>query len=183
LVPLIFVGGDVEKVGRIKEILPDAFYTTWDRIGESLEHAMSNPIEEPVVPGSVFEAYSGKRPPEKLGIKPESIVTLVNAPENFESVLGELPDDVTLRIQNRGRRDLTLWFPKSQADLEQRIEKMATFAEDGGLWVIWPKKSSGISSDLSQTVVRNAGLNTELVDYKICAIDQTWSGLRFTKRK
>jgi hypothetical protein len=163
--------------------LPDAIFTTWDRIGESLEQAMSKPIEEPVVPGSVFEAYSGKQLPEKLGIKPDAVVTLVNAPEKFDAILGELPEDVILRKQNRGRRDLTLWFPKSRLDLEHRIEKMAAFAEDGGLWIIWPKKSSGISPDLSQIIVRDAGLDTGLVDYKICAIDQTWSGLRFTKRK
>ena len=69
-VPLLFVGGDLKKVERIKEILPDATYTTWDRIDGSLKQAISKPLKDPVVPGSVFEAYSGKRLPIKLGIKP-----------------------------------------------------------------------------------------------------------------
>jgi len=182
-VPLLFVGGDLKKVERIKEILPDAIYTIWDRIGGSLKQAISNPLEDPVVPGSVFEAYSGKQLPKKLGIKSDYVVALLGAPENFDDILGEMPEGVTLRTQDRGRRDLTLWFPKSRVDLEHRLERMTAFAEGGGLWIIWPKKSSGIASDLSQTVVRKSGLDAGLVDFKICAIDKTWSGLRFTQRK
>ncbi|UCF59662.1 MAG: DUF3052 family protein [Anaerolineaceae bacterium] len=182
-VPVLFVGGDQEKVDRIKEILPDAFYTSWDRIDEALRLATSKPLEDPVVPESVFEAYSGVQLSKKLGITTDSIVALVGAPEKFEDTLGELPEGVMLRKRDRGRRDLTLWFPKSQADLEHRLERMSTHAEGGGLWIIWPKKSSGVVSDLSQTVVRRSGLDAGLVDFKICSIDKTWSGLRFTKRK
>jgi hypothetical protein len=182
-IPLLFVGGDLKKVDHIKEILPDAIYTTWDRIGGSLKQAITKPHEDPVVPGSVFEAYSGVQLPKKLGIKPGSVVALVGAPENFDDILGELPEGVTLRTRNRGHRDLTLWFPKSRSDLERRLERMTTFAEGGGLWIIWPKKSSGVESDLSQTVVRKTGLDAGLVDYKICSVDKTWSGLRFSQRK
>ena len=117
------------------------------------------------------------------GLKPGTVVALAGAPENFDKVLGELPEGATLRMQNRGNRDLTLWFPKTKAEMEQRLERMATFAEGGGLWIIWPKKSSGVVSDLSQTVVRKSGLDADLVDFKICSIDKTWSGLRFTQRK
>ncbi|HEY47686.1 MAG TPA: hypothetical protein G4O14_13010 [Anaerolineae bacterium] len=182
-VPLLFVGGETKKVGRIKEILPDAIYTSWDGIGGALKQAISKPLEDPVVPGSLFEAYSGVQLPKKLGIMPDTVVALVSAPENFENTLGELPAGVTLRKQNRGQRDLTLWFPKSRAELDHHLERMSTYAEGGGLWIIWPKKSSGVVSDLSQTVVRKSGLDAGLVDFKICSIDKTWSGLRFTQRK
>jgi hypothetical protein len=182
-VPLLFVGGDAEKVERIKEILPDAIYTVWDRLGDSLEHAIANPLDDPIVPESVFEAYTGASLPKKLGVKVDSVVALHGAPEGFEKTFGELPEGAVIRRQIRGGRGMTLWFPKSQKDLEHRIERMTAFAEEGGLWIIWPKKSSGIPSDLSQTIVRNAGLNAGLVDFKICSIDKTWSGLRFTKRK
>ncbi|HEY42967.1 MAG TPA: DUF3052 family protein [Anaerolineae bacterium] len=182
-VPLVFVGGDPEKVARIKEILPDVIYTTWDKLGDSLEHAIANPQEDPIVPESVFEAYAGASLPKKLGFKADSVVALHGAPEGFEKTFGELPKGVVIRRQVRGGRDMTLWFPKSQKDLEGQIEMMTDFAEEGGLWIVWPKKSSGISSDLSQTIVRNAGLGAGIVDFKICAIDKTWSGLRFTKRK
>jgi hypothetical protein len=182
-IPLLFVGGDQKKVGRIKEILPDAIYTHWDRIGESLKQAISKPLEDPVVPGSLFEAYSGKQLPIKLGIKPDSVLVLIGAPENIDDILGELPEGVILRKRDQGRRDMTLWFPKSREDMEHRLERMSTFAEAGGLWIIWPKKSSGVVSDLSQTVVRKSGLDAGLVDFKICSINKTWSGLRFTLRK
>jgi hypothetical protein len=182
-IPLLFVGGDQKKVGRIKKILPDAIYTHWDRIGESLKQAISKPLEDPVVPGSLFEAYSGKQLPIKLGIKPDSVLVLIGAPENIDDILGELPEGVILRKRDQGRRDMTLWFPKSREDMEHRLERMSTFAEAGGLWIIWPKKSSGVVSDLSQTVVRKSGLDAGLVDFKICSINKTWSGLRFTLRK
>jgi hypothetical protein len=180
---LLYVGGDPKKVGCIKEILPDAIYTHWFGIGGSLKQAISKPLEDPIVPGSLFEAYSGTQLPIKLGIKPDSVLVLVGAPENFDETLGELPAGVTLRKRDQGRREMTLWFPKSRADMEHRLDRMSAFAEDGGLWIIWPKKSSGVVSDLSQTVVRRSGLDAGLVDFKICSIDKTWSGLRFTLRK
>jgi hypothetical protein len=182
-VPLVFVGGDQEKVDRIMEILPDAIYTTWERLSGALKQATLKPLEDPVVPGSVFEAYSGVELSKKLGIKSDSVVALVGAPENFKYTLGKLPDGVVLRNRDQGRRDLTLWFPKSRSDLVQRLERMSAYAQGGGLWIIWPKKSSGVVSDLSQTVVRRSGLDADLVDYKICSIDKTWSGLRFTRRR
>jgi len=90
---------------------------------------------------------------------------------------------VTLSKQARGRPDVTLWFTKSRKELQRGIERMGAFADKGGLWIVWPKKSSGLASDLSQAVVREVGLAAGLVDFKICADDETWSGLRFTPRK
>jgi hypothetical protein len=110
-------------------------------------------------------------------------VALVGAPKDFEKTLGVLPGDVTLRRSSRARRDLTLWFVKNRKDLQRRLEQMALQFEDGGLWIIWPKKTSGLSTDLNQNVVREMGLATGWVDYKICAVDETWSGLKFTRRK
>jgi hypothetical protein len=182
-VPLVFVGGDRAKVARVREILPDASYATWHRIGPAVERAMAKPPARPVVPESSLAGYSGTPLPRKLGIKPGSVVVLAGAPEGFENVLGPLPEGVVLRRVSRGRRDLTLWFPRSRRDLERRIERMAEAIGDTGLWIAWPKKTSGVASDLTQTVVRRVGLDSGLVDYKICAIDATWSGLKFTRRK
>ena len=97
--------------------------------------------------------------------------------------MGPLPPGAALRRQATGRRDLTIWFIRSRQDLERRIKAMAEQAGQGGLWIVWPKKTSGIASDLSQVVVRKVGLATGLVDYKISAIDATWAGLRFRQRK
>ncbi len=182
-VPLVFVEGDPEKVARIKEMLPDAVYTTWNRIRNSLKRAIASPPIDPVVARSVMDAYAGTPLPKKLGIRANSVVALVGAPDGFEETLGELPEGVVFRRQLRGQPDVTLWFTRSRKDLDQGIERMGAFAEGGGLWIVWPKKSSGVTSNVSQGVVREVGLAAGLVDYKVCSIDETWSGLRFTRRK
>jgi len=107
----------------------------------------------------------------------------VDAPDDIESTLGPLPEGVTLRRTSRGRRDLTVWFAGSPRDLERRIGRMVAFAEQGRLWIAWPKKSSGSSAGLSQTLVRKVALAAGLVDFKVCAIDATWAALRFSIRK
>ena len=127
--------------------------------------------------------YSGKALPKKLGIKPGTVVVLVRAPDAFEQTLGELPTDVTVRHRNQGMRDLTLWFTRSRAELLAGIDSMARRHKTGRLWILWPKRASPLVSDHSESDVRRAGLTCGLVDYKICAIDDTWSGLKFATRK
>ena len=182
-VPLVFVGGDPTKVARIRELLPDAVYTTWDAIEAALDHAIVHPPEDPVVPRSTFDAYAGTPLPKKLGIKANSIVTLLGAPEGFEDTLGKLPRGAGLRRSDPDPHGVNLWFVRSRQELEDQIEGMGALAKGGGLWIAWPKKASGVVSDLSQTVVRRTGLGSGLVDFKICSIDATWSGLRFSQRK
>ncbi len=182
-VPLVFVDGDPAKLARIKELFPDAVYTTWNRIRSSLKRAIAHPPADPVVHRSLMAGYSGTPLARKLGIKADSVVTLVGAPQGFEKTLGSLPKGVTLRRQARGRCDLIIWFAKSRKELERRVERMSALAGKGGLWIAWPKKASGLTSDLSQGDVRKVGLAAGLVDYKICAIDATWAGLKFSRRR
>lgn len=182
-VPLVFIGGDPEKVKGIKKVLPDATYTSWEEIEYSLEEAIANPPSDPVTPDSIFDVYKGTPLQKKLGIKPNSVVALIGAPEGFEGTLGELPEGVTVRRKARGRADLILWFTKSKRVLKKRIERMADYIGEGYLWIIWPKKASKVETDLSQVVVRKIGLDSGLVDFKICSVDKTWSGLCFTRRK
>jgi hypothetical protein len=127
--------------------------------------------------------YSGTPLPRKLGIKPGSRVTLVNAPEGFAAGLGPLPDAVSLRDDVDGRSDVLLFFTRSRDELENRFADLARAIEpDGGLWVAWPKRASGVPSDLTENGVREIGLAAGLVDNKVCAIDDVWSGLRFVVR-
>lgn len=183
-VPLVFVGGELEKVNGIKKLLPDAVYTQWDQIYDPLRRAIDSPPVDPVVPSSVMAGYSGTPLPKKLGIKENAVVALVNAPKGIQETLGELPEGVVLRSGLQTIGDLTLWFVRSRAELEEGMSNtMVDFGDSAGLWIIWPKKSSGVKSDLTQNIVRQIGLASGLVDFKISAIDQTWSGLRFTKRK
>jgi len=181
--PLVVVEGDEEKTARMKRLVPDATYTPWSRIRSSLKRAIAQPPADPVVPESALAGYSGTPLPKKLGIKPGAVVGLVAAPEKFERTLGALPGDVTLRHDVRGRCDLIIWFPRSRGELRRRVDRMGSLAGKDGLWIAWPKKASRIPTDLDQTMVRRLGLDAGLVDYKICAIDADWSGLKFTRRK
>jgi CheY-like chemotaxis protein len=182
-IPLIFVEGDPEKVARIRGLLPDAVYTTWRNIGSSLKHAIAHPPSMPVNPKSVFEAYSDTPLVKKLGIKPNSVVALANAPHDFAEKLGDLPDGVTVRTRTSTRCDLTIWFNKSRKELRANIGKMAVTIGKGRLWIAWPKKGTSSVSDLTQQDVREIGLAAGLVDFKICSIDERWSGLLFTRRR
>jgi len=181
--PIVFVDGDPEKVARIKKHLPDAVYTDWSRIRSGLKRAIAHPPAAPVVPRSLLDGYAGTALPKKLGIKAESVIALAGAPPGFEDTLGDLPRGAVLRKGIRGPSDVTIWFTRSRKDLDRRIQQMAKRTGKGILWIAWPKKASGVKTDLSQADVREVGLAAGIVDYKICSIDATWSGLLFTKRK
>ncbi len=180
---LVFVGGEPEKVAQTKMLLPDAVYAPWSRIRSALTRALEKPPREPVVPGTM-EGYSGTPLPKKLGIKAASRVALLDAPKGFENTLGPLPQDVSLHRQARGRFQVVMLFVPSRQALPRRFPAAArAVAEGGRLWLVWPKKSSGRASDLGQNEVRAFGLERGFVDYKISAIDATWSGLCFARRK
>lgn len=182
--PLVFVGGDLEKVGKIGKTLPDAVYVPWSRIRSGLKRALARPPEDPIVPSSALAGYSGTPLPRKLGIKPDSVVALLGAPRGFEEALGPLPENVRFRRSARGSANLILLFVRSRVEMERRFPAAARcLAEGGGLWIAWPKKASGVATDLTQATVRSFGLRSDFVDYKICAIDETWSGLLFARRK
>jgi hypothetical protein len=125
--------------------------------------------------------YSGTPLAQKLGIKPGAVVAFVDAPEEFGSALEPLPPGVSLRSDVRGRPELAVWFVRSSRDL--RADRIDRLADGRPLWIAWPKKASGVQTDLTENVVREAGLARGLVDTKVCAIDETWSGLLFRRRR
>ncbi|MGO9819152.1 MAG: DUF3052 domain-containing protein [Solirubrobacteraceae bacterium] len=127
--------------------------------------------------------YSGSSLVRKLGVKPGSRVTLVGAPEGFEDTLVKLPSGVSISRRLRESSDVIVAFNTPSAELKRRLPALrSALAYDGGLWLVWPKRASGIDTDLGEGIVREHGLAHGLVDNKICAIDQTWSGLRFVYR-
>lgn len=127
--------------------------------------------------------YSGTPLPKKLGIKENARVALVNPPPDFATTLGELPPGAQLVRQARAPLDVIVWFTKSESELLKRFAELAAkLTPAGGLWIAWPKKASGVPTDLTDANVRATGLASGLVDNKVCAIDETWSGLRFVIR-
>jgi hypothetical protein len=133
--------------------------------------------------GTTPAGYSGTPLPRKLGIKAESRVGLIGAPHDFDDVLGELPPGVSVRRRVQGRFDVLVIFVQKRSELERRMPALKQALDQaGGLWVAWPKRSSGVATDLGEGTVRELGLGSGLVDNKVCAIDATWSGLRFVYR-
>ncbi|HEX9993978.1 MAG TPA: DUF3052 family protein [Acidimicrobiales bacterium] len=127
--------------------------------------------------------YSGTPLPRKLGIKEGSTLALLGAPDGLAALLEPLPAGVLLRRSTRGTADVILLFTTSRDDLARRLPAaQRALHPDGGLWVAWPKKASGVATDLTENVVRELGLAAGLVDNKVCAIDETWSGLRLVVR-
>ncbi len=126
--------------------------------------------------------YSGTPLPKKLGIKPGTTVLLVGAPRGWEPTLGELPEGVAVKRGSIAKADTILWFASSAKELRGGVRKAAR-AFTVGLWIAWPKKASGAATDLTEDVVRGTAIAAGLVDFKVCAIDATWSGLRFARRK
>jgi len=127
--------------------------------------------------------YSGTPLVKKLGIKEGSRIALVNAPENFQAELGELPTDVKFMKSTTKSLDLILFFVLSEQALAKDFAKLAArLTSNGMIWIAWPKKSSGVTTDLMFERVQRIGLDAGLVDVKICAIDDIWSGLKFVYR-
>jgi hypothetical protein len=129
--------------------------------------------------------YSGTPLPKKLGIKENHVVALLYAPDGFVPTLTPLPRDVALHTDLAAAEsyDVILFFTKNRAALQRRFKAlMKALQPDGGLWISWPKKASGVATDITEDVVREIALAAGLVDNKVCAVDETWSGLRLVVR-
>ena len=128
--------------------------------------------------------YSGTPLPKKLGIKENHRVALLQKPVDFELVPSEVPGGVCFAGDGKGPPlDVIVFFTKNLAELRKEFTKLsARLTPAGGLWIAWPKKVSGIPTDLTEDIIREVGLAAGLVDNKVCAVDDVWSGLRFVVR-
>ena len=127
--------------------------------------------------------YSGTPLPKKLGITEGTSVAFPGASEEFWKTLGVLPDSVSIKGRVRGNLDVIVFFTTRRSELERRFRPLAAaLVPSGGLWVAYPKRTSGMETDLTFEVVQSAGLRAGLADNKSCSIDDVWSGLRFVYR-
>ena len=131
-----------------------------------------------------MSGYSGTPLAKKLGIKDGHTVALLGAPDGFVDGLEGLPAMVDIRTRASGRLDVVVSFHVKRRDLERRVPSvLKAMRKDGGWWVAWPKRASGVPTDITEDTVREVMLPLGLVDNKVCAIDDTWSGLRVVWRK
>jgi len=181
-VPLVFVGGDEAKTERVHRVLPDAAFVSWSELPGALEDAIRGAPAKPASPNAMA-GYSGTPLPKKLGIRPSTVVALLGAPEGFEGKLTPLPEGVRV-VRKTRTANRVLFFVDSVAGLKRGFAAASRTVQDGGgLWICWPKQASGIGTDVTETIVREYGLAAGWVDYKICAVDETWSGLQFARRR
>jgi hypothetical protein len=123
--------------------------------------------------------YSGRSVVQKLGIKPGFRIFVDGAPAAYDHVVGALPADVTISMRLKAPLDMAHVFATQAAVLRKKLPTCReAIAPDGMVWVSWPKKSSGVATDVTEDVVRETALSLGLVDIKVCAIDDTWSGLK-----
>ncbi len=128
--------------------------------------------------------YSGTPLARKLGIKPGATVALLDEPDELRQLLDPIPDDVRFRTDLRAKPDLVIAFFTERSRLKSRLPALArAIHPDGGLWLAWPKKASGMATDLDGNEIRGLGLAAGIVDIKVAAIDETWSGHRFAHRR
>ncbi|MBL8879189.1 MAG: DUF3052 family protein [Phycisphaerales bacterium] len=181
-IPIVFVDGQPEKVAAIKSILPDAIHARWANIGPAIDKAIKTARVAPHVP-DLSRGYSGTPLPKKLGIADDSTLMILNGPRGFAASLDLGSRGVSLKTTARGSATVIMLFVGSIIELHSNLKKAVKCVEQpGALWIAWPKKSSGVVTDVGENDVRQAGLQAGLVDTKVCAIDATWSGLRFNRR-
>jgi hypothetical protein len=182
LIPLVFLEGDAEKTAKTRELLPDATYGSYSGLRALLKQALRNNPAAPVQP-SAMAGYSGAQLPKKFGIKTGSVTALIGAPSGFEAKLAPLPENSGLTFEAQTGATTAILFVRGRSDLLDGFRAATACLEPKGhLWVAWPKKSSGVVTDITGTFIREYVLAQSWVDFKVCAIDETWSGLCFARR-
>jgi len=133
--------------------------------------------------GNGVAGYSKRSLVEKLGIKPGTNIAILNAPKSYDRTIGKLPEEVTRVPGAAGPLDFIQFFASERRALEREFAKLSRALTPAGmLWISWPKKASGVATDLTEDVIRVIGLAHGLVDVKVAAVDEVWSGLKFVRR-
>jgi hypothetical protein len=177
-IPIVFVDGDPAKVEAIRREIPDATYTTQARVVTALKRA--KPVKDPVTPRQMMETDPSRTAAQKLGIREGAVVGLIDPPADYEKVLGKLPAGVVLEEDLDRECGVTLWFVHDPGEYEAVLPARRVLAARSRLWILWQK---GRGDGLNGNFVRQSALAMGLVDYKICSVDSTWSGMLFAVKK
>lgn len=176
-IPLVFLKGDPEKAARVRELLPGAGFATWPTVAPAILRAIRRASREPSAPQAQSVPLA-----QKLRIREASAVALLDAPEGIRELLGPLPNGVRLQKQI-GDAAVILLFVKCAAALARALPTLAPGVASGRtLWVCWPKRTSAQPCDLTANLIRAIAAPYNLVDSKLCALDETWSATALGRR-
>ena len=175
-IPLLFIEGDPAKTRLVRKFLPDAVFTSLPEVGESIWRAIRNAPAEPVAPDVTRVPIASK-----LGIKPASVVALLNAPGGID--LKPLPRGAKLSETCDDRSSVVLLFVRSSIELTRQLPAAARAAPGAKLWAVWPKKSSGVPGDLTAPRIFEIAETLGFAAHKICAVDRTWSALGIARKR
>ncbi|MEO5924683.1 MAG: DUF3052 family protein [Bryobacteraceae bacterium] len=173
--PLVFVDGEPEKVAIVKAALPDATYTTRDKLTAVLKKL--KPVADPVQPSRMMASTSSNA--TKMGIKPHTRVAVFDAPPGYAKIIGTLPEGVSIEEEPDEPAQVTLWFVREAEAYLTSLRTVRQLAAKTKLWVLYPKQKKGITQRITQDDVRESAIAVGLVDYKICSVDETWTGMAF----
>ena len=175
MIPLVFIQGDPEKTRRARELLPDAVFTTSAKLGEAIGRAIRNQPADPMKPRPSQKALLSK-----LCVKEGTALAVLNAPEGFFDKLGPLPEAASIAPEP-SQASVILLFVRSVAFLGRNLPRWARELRRGQtLWLIWPKTSSKSRTDLTMPRIVALCSSLNLAGYKVCAVDEVWSGLAVT---
>jgi hypothetical protein len=180
-IPIVFAGGTRDKIEIVRKDLPDAIYATPETVVRAV--AGAKPPASPVVPPQMMERYAGRSVAQKLGVRENTTIAVMNPPREYTAAIGALPEGAAYQEDPREPCDVTLWFVEDPDSFRAALKRMRAIADRTKLWVLWPKKSARPDSGLTETVIREGAIAVGLVDYKVCAVDKTWSAFALARRK
>lgn len=182
-IPIVFVNGDPEKVETIRQKLPDAVYTSAVGVRSAIHEALTHAPASPVVPQQMMDRYKSRSAAQKLGIRENSAVALLEPPRDYAKVIGELPPGATLQEHPGQHCSVTLWFVRDTDSCLRGLPSMRSLAARTKLWILWRKHATRKEPGITQQFLRESAAELGLVDFKICSVNETWSAMLFARRQ
>ena len=183
-VPIVFCGGNEEKVNAIRNTLPYASYSTLEKLRSTLRKALANRLANPVKPVQMMDRYTSRSAAQKLGIKESCALRLIDPPRNVMQVLGPLPSRIEMLDEDsKEGAAVTLCFLHETHLLQPVISRVRSLASTSKLWILWRKGGSSAHGDITEAGVRATAIDLGLVDYKICSVNDVWSAMLFALKR
>ena len=178
-IPILFVGGAEPKKRAIQEQVPDAIFLSWEEVKDALEAVLRGQLRVAPEAHTLFEVYRGRSLGQKLAIKESERISVIDPPLDFHRSLGELPPGLVWINGLDESADLVLLFVKQLEELRACLDTILKLDFTPRLWICWPKKKSPIRSELSAPVIQDQARSRGLSEYKVCSIDEIWTGKLF----